>query len=544
MRACPRSDGCLALDSSSRVSTLHAAAQQRDAPAIATYQIAMCHRHRRLPWQFMPMTVRSADRAGRRSRRTSTSCSPTASRAGWRPSSWAGSARSSSRWCAICRSRSGACSPISISARRRRPRFHEPARLLHPRAQGRARARSIPIPPCWSAPATRSSAPAARSTATELIQVKGFPYTLRGSARRSGRWSSVYRDGRYVTLRLTSSMYHRFHAPHDCRGRAGHLHLRRHLEHQPDHAQARREAVLQERARGPAHAPRATGQLVTLVPVASILVASIRLHFLDVLLHLTYRGPQRDRLRRAVPQGRGDGLVRARLDHHRVRARRASRSADDVAEGDVIQMGQPLLAPALSDSLSRPARRGPSRDGGSAGRRVRAPRVRGGIDSASAAAAEPGGRGTPRGPRCSVRPHDAGARLLARAAHARAGRRACRSSSIAPLTPSLIEVDRPRRRHRRDRQAGRHRLEQHVAEGLGARRKHEAVGAREVRGRDRRRSDSRARRRPGSGAAAPRATGRRRPRPWCPAAAARGNRPGSSRPRRGRRRARSAAAAA
>ena len=26
-----------------------------------------------------------------------------------------------------------------------------------------------------------------------------------------------YRDGRYVTLRLTSSMYHRFHAPHDCR---------------------------------------------------------------------------------------------------------------------------------------------------------------------------------------------------------------------------------------------------------------------------------------------------------------------------------------
>ena len=29
--------------------------------------------------------------------------------------------------------------------------------------------------------------------------------------------AEAYRNGRYVTLRLTSSMYHRFHAPHDCR---------------------------------------------------------------------------------------------------------------------------------------------------------------------------------------------------------------------------------------------------------------------------------------------------------------------------------------
>jgi phosphatidylserine decarboxylase len=31
--------------------------------------------------------------------------------------------------------------------------------------------------------------------------------------------------------------------------------------------------------------------VVTLVPVAAILVASIRLHFLDVLLNLKHRGP-------------------------------------------------------------------------------------------------------------------------------------------------------------------------------------------------------------------------------------------------------------
>ena len=34
-----------------------------------------------------------------------------------------------------------------------------------------------------------------------------------------------------------------------------------------------------------------SGALITLVPVAAILVASIRLKFLDVRLHLRYRGP-------------------------------------------------------------------------------------------------------------------------------------------------------------------------------------------------------------------------------------------------------------
>ena len=51
---------------------------------------------------------------------------------------------------------------------------------------------------------------------TEVIQTKGFPYTLQDLLCDSDL-AGVYRDGRYVTLRLTSSMYHRFHAPHDCR---------------------------------------------------------------------------------------------------------------------------------------------------------------------------------------------------------------------------------------------------------------------------------------------------------------------------------------
>src|SRR3954466_4123306 len=51
---------------------------------------------------------------------------------------------------------------------------------------------------------------------TKLFQIKGAPYSLLdllGDPALVER----HRNGRFVTLRLTSSMYHRFHAPHDCR---------------------------------------------------------------------------------------------------------------------------------------------------------------------------------------------------------------------------------------------------------------------------------------------------------------------------------------
>src|SRR6202035_3214751 len=55
-----------------------------------------------------------------------------------------------------------------------------------------------------------------RIEGSELLQIKGFLYDLRDLL---GTWDLVerHRNGLYVTLRLTSSMYHRFHAPHDCR---------------------------------------------------------------------------------------------------------------------------------------------------------------------------------------------------------------------------------------------------------------------------------------------------------------------------------------
>lgn len=129
-----------------------------------------------------------------------------------------------------------------------------------------------------------------RIEGTRVWQAKGFPYTLQdllGSEELAQR----YANGHYVTLRLTSAMYHRFHAPADLTvdrvtyisgdtWNVNPIALKR-----VERLFCKNErAVIEARLKG-CNAP------VALVPVAAILVASIRLHFIDVLLHLRYRGP-------------------------------------------------------------------------------------------------------------------------------------------------------------------------------------------------------------------------------------------------------------
>ena len=124
----------------------------------------------------------------------------------------------------------------------------------------------------------------------DLFQAKGFPYTLR-DLLSDPRLVERYRDGSYVTLRLTSSMYHRFHAPADCdvhkvtyisgdTWNVNPIALKR-----VEKLFCKNERALIETTLAPG------GQRILLVPVAAILVASIRLHFIDVLLHIRYRGP-------------------------------------------------------------------------------------------------------------------------------------------------------------------------------------------------------------------------------------------------------------
>jgi phosphatidylserine decarboxylase len=125
---------------------------------------------------------------------------------------------------------------------------------------------------------------------TTVLQAKGAPYPL---VDLLGDEDLVahYRQGSYVTLRLKSSMYHRFHAPADLQ--VEHVtYISGDVWNVNPPALKRVERLYCKNERVVIRSRlNADGALLTLVPVAAILVASIRLHWLDVLLHLRYRGP-------------------------------------------------------------------------------------------------------------------------------------------------------------------------------------------------------------------------------------------------------------
>jgi phosphatidylserine decarboxylase len=174
-----------------------------------------------------------------------------------------------------------------------------------------------------------------------VLQAKGFPYSvvdLLGDRDLAER----YRNGSYVTLRLTSSMYHRFHAPHDLRVERV-TYISGDTWNVNPIALQRIERLFckNERAALECRLER-TGQLVTLVPVAAILVASIRLRFLDVRLHLKYQGPNRIECDARVGKGEEMGW----FEHGSTIIVFAPPGMSLCARwtaGDVIRMGQPLL---------------------------------------------------------------------------------------------------------------------------------------------------------------------------------------------------------
>ena len=124
---------------------------------------------------------------------------------------------------------------------------------------------------------------------TEVLQAKGFPYTLQ-DLLCDPHLVEDYRDGRYVTLRLKSSMYHRFHAPHD--GRIKRVtYISGDTWNVNPIALKRIERLFCKNERAIVRIRlNAKGQSVTMVAVAAILVASIRLHCLGEVLNGKYRG--------------------------------------------------------------------------------------------------------------------------------------------------------------------------------------------------------------------------------------------------------------
>jgi phosphatidylserine decarboxylase len=179
---------------------------------------------------------------------------------------------------------------------------------------------------------------------TQVFQAKGFPYPLQDLLGESEP-AERYRRGCYATLRLTSSMYHRFHAPIE-----GHVREVNYISgdtwnvnsialERVERLYCKNErAVIALRADDAAvnEAP------LLLVPVAAVLVASIRLHFLDVLLHLRYRGPNRmhcdAHLRRGQEMGwfeHGSTII--------VIAPRGHALCEGIAPGVRLRMGQRLM---------------------------------------------------------------------------------------------------------------------------------------------------------------------------------------------------------
>ena len=125
---------------------------------------------------------------------------------------------------------------------------------------------------------------------TRVFQAKGFPYTLEELIGDAATIDLV-RDGCYATLRITSSMYHRFHAPYDCHV-GGVTYFSGDTWNVNPIALARVEKLFCKNERAAIVTRLAAGGTpLVLVPVAAVLVASIRLRFLNVLLNLRYRGP-------------------------------------------------------------------------------------------------------------------------------------------------------------------------------------------------------------------------------------------------------------
>lgn len=176
---------------------------------------------------------------------------------------------------------------------------------------------------------------------TEVIQAKGFPYRI-ADLLGSEELAERYRDGSYVTLRLTSAMYHRFHSPDDCVvDRVTYISGDTWNVNPVALKRVERLFCKNERAVIEARLAHDDTPLL-LVPVAAILVASIRLHWLDVLLHLRYRGPNHIPCHAAFRRGEEMGW----FEHGStiiVFVPKCYSLCPEIAEGCGLKMGARLL---------------------------------------------------------------------------------------------------------------------------------------------------------------------------------------------------------
>ncbi len=193
---------------------------------------------------------------------------------------------------------------------------------------------------------------------TRLYQAKGFPYTL-GDLLGESALADRYRDGSYVTLRLKSSMYHRFHAPYACEVPEVTYFSGDTWNVNPIALKCVERLFCKNERAAIELQLEGSRYDMALVPVAAILVASIRIHGLDEVLNLKYKGPNRIRCGARFDKGEEMGYF-----HHGSTilafVPRGFRLHEEVRTGSVIRVGQPLFrfpgeaALSVADSLLDP----------------------------------------------------------------------------------------------------------------------------------------------------------------------------------------------
>ena len=174
----------------------------------------------------------------------------------------------------------------------------------------------------------------------ELLQIKGSPYAL-AELVPDAALARHFENGRFATLRLRSTMYHRFHAPADC-----HVDAVTYVSgdtfnvNPPTLKRIEGLFTRNERALIPLTVDGALE--ILLVPVAAILVASLRLHCLPEALNVNWRGP--NRLACDARYARGEEM--GWFEHGStivMLTTRCFRFADGIREGDEIRMGRALM---------------------------------------------------------------------------------------------------------------------------------------------------------------------------------------------------------
>jgi phosphatidylserine decarboxylase len=175
----------------------------------------------------------------------------------------------------------------------------------------------------------------------EVLQIKGAPYPL-AELLGCKADAAAFEGGSYFTLRLTAGMYHRFHAPHDLV-----VERLRYISGDTWNVNApalrRIDKLFCKNERAPMLVRlEAGGQPLMLVPVAAVLVASIRLPWFDAQRSVREGGervaPCAARFAKGAEMGwfeHGSTIV--------VLAPPGLEPVTGLVEGARLAMGQPLL---------------------------------------------------------------------------------------------------------------------------------------------------------------------------------------------------------